>query len=514
MTQHSKRRPQDKIKSTEKLAEIIASLRADNKRVVQCHGVFDLLHIGHVRHFDQSKRLGDTLVVTVTPDRYVNKGPQRPAFSEGLRAEAIAALDCVDYVAINDWPTAVETIRLLKPDIYAKGADYKDAQKDFSGQITNEEDAIKSVGGEIAFTEDITFSSSSLINKHLPVLPREVHEYLSGFSERHSVADVLKYPQNAQSLKVLVVGETIIDEYQYCESIGKSAKEPILAVRYLSTDKFAGGILAVANHVTNFCANVGILTLLGAQESQEDFVRQNTSGNVDKMFLYKANSPTIVKRRFVEGYLLQKLFEVYEMNDKELEQEQDLALCAMLEKAIPKYDVVIVVDYGHGMLTKNAIDLLCNQARFLAVNTQANAANRGFNTISRYPRADYVCVSQAELALEERNRQDNTKEMILNLTRKFDYGRIVITRGKYGNIGYSEAEGFVEAPAFTDQVMDRIGAGDAVLSLTSLCAAQQAELAIVAFIGNAAGAQAVATLGHQASIERVPFFKFIESLLK
>ena len=514
MSQHSTGRPQDKIKSIEELAEVITSLRASSQKIVHCHGVFDLLHIGHIRHFQQAKGLGDVLVVTVTPDRYVNKGPQRPAFAEGLRAEAIASLDCVDYVAINSWPTAVETLQLLKPNIYVKGADYKDAKTDYTGKISDEEAAIKSVGGEMVFTEDITFSSSSLINKYLPVVPKEVREYLSRFSERYSVSDVLQYLQNAQSLKVLVIGETIIDEYQYCESIGKSAKEPILAMRYLSTDKFAGGILAVANHVANFCDTVGVLTILGANDSQEDFVQQKISSNIDKMFLYKANSPTIVKRRFVEGYLLQKLFEVYEMNDEELNQEQDMALCAMLEEAIPKYDVVIVADYGHGMITRNTIDLLCNKARFLAVNTQANAGNRGFNTISKYPRSDYVCLGYQEVALEERNRQGDIREMILNLSQNLDYGKIVITRGRYGNIGYSEPEGFVEAPAFTEQIVDRMGSGDAVLALTSLCVAQQAPMAIVGFIGNVAGAQAVATLGHQASIERVPLFKFIESLLK
>jgi len=134
MIRHGVERARDKVKTIEELAEILVSLRAGNKKIVYCHGVFDLLHVGHIRHFEQAKRLGDTLVVTVTPDRYVNKGPHRPAFAEDLRAEAIAALDCVDYVAINKWPTAMETIELLKPDIYAKGTDYKDAQKDYTGK--------------------------------------------------------------------------------------------------------------------------------------------------------------------------------------------------------------------------------------------------------------------------------------------------------------------------------------------------------------------------------------------
>ena len=152
------------VKNLEELAKLLSSSRAEGKKIVLCHGVFDLLHIGHIRHLEQAKRLGDILVVTVTPDKYVNKGPHRPAFPEDLRAETIAALDCVDYVVINKWPTAEETIQLLKPDIYVKGAEYRDASRDYTRKIIEEEAAVKSIGGEIAFTDDITFSSSSLIN--------------------------------------------------------------------------------------------------------------------------------------------------------------------------------------------------------------------------------------------------------------------------------------------------------------------------------------------------------------
>ena len=107
------------------LAKAVADLKRKGKRIVQCHGVFDLLHIGHIQHLEQAKKLGDVLVVTLTPDKHVNKGPHRPIFAQDLRAQAIAALDCVDYVAINKWPLADRTIQFLRPDIYVKGTEYK-----------------------------------------------------------------------------------------------------------------------------------------------------------------------------------------------------------------------------------------------------------------------------------------------------------------------------------------------------------------------------------------------------
>jgi cytidyltransferase-like protein len=95
------------------LSETLSELKKQGKRVVHCHGVFDLLHIGHIRYFEEAATMGDVLVVTVTPDRFVDKGPFRPAFPEDLRAEAVASLEMVDYVAINDWSTAEETLRQI-----------------------------------------------------------------------------------------------------------------------------------------------------------------------------------------------------------------------------------------------------------------------------------------------------------------------------------------------------------------------------------------------------------------
>ena len=138
----------------------------EDKSVVLCHGVFDLMHIGHIKYLEDAKKYGDILVVTITPDQYVNKGPNRPVFSQNLRAEALAALQSVDFVAINEWPTAIETINLLAPNFYVKGPDYKNLFEDISGNILLEKNAVESQGGSMVFTDTPTESSSSLLNEY------------------------------------------------------------------------------------------------------------------------------------------------------------------------------------------------------------------------------------------------------------------------------------------------------------------------------------------------------------
>ena len=154
-----------KIFELEKLAQKIHTLKSEGKKIVHCHGCFDLMHIGHIKYFQSAKRMGDMLVVTVTPDEFVDKGPGRPVFNENLRAEALAALECVDYVAINRWPTAEETLRLLRPNVYVKGQEFENLE-DKTGKIQKEYKILQEIGAEIRFTQEIVFSSTRLLNQY------------------------------------------------------------------------------------------------------------------------------------------------------------------------------------------------------------------------------------------------------------------------------------------------------------------------------------------------------------
>ena len=514
MTAATEPKTNGKILPLEELARVVADLQRQGKTVVQCHGVFDLMHIGHIRHFESAKKLGDVLIVTVTPDRYVNKGPNRPVFTETHRAWAIGALACVDFVAINQWPMATDTIRLLRPNIFAKGSEYRDATKDRTGAISAEEHVVEEIGGRIAFTDDVVFSSSTLLNRHFSVFPEQTEQFLEKFSAKYSSGEIIRWIEAARQTRVLVLGEAIIDEYYYCETIGKAGKEPVLVARHMSTERFPGGIVAVANHASAISERVTMMTCLGRIDSQEEFVAHQTKPKVEKIFHYLENAPTIVKRRFVESYPLQKLFEVYVMADMDRHSAQSAAICGRLQEILPDFDAVIVADYGHGMITPEVAETLCKHARFLAVNTQVNAGNHGYNTVSKYARASFISVSEREIRLEARRPRGDLREIVTEISDRMSCERIVITRGEQGCLCFSREEGFCEIPAFTGRVVDRVGAGDAVLSVTALLASGKTPMDILGFIGSCVGAMAVAVVGNRDSVEAVPLQRYIECILK
>ena len=503
-----------KIVELDELAEVVKNEKGNGCKVIHCHGVFDLLHIGHIRYFEEAASMGDILVVTLTPDRYVDKGPYRPAFPEMLRAEAVASLKTVDYVAINEWPTAEETLNLLKPDVYVKGSEFKTVASDKTGKIQREKDVADKIGTRLAFTSDIVFSSTNLINRYLSNLPDEIDEYLKLFRKRHNLAEIESLFEKMALLKVLVIGDTILDEYLYCEPMGKSTKDPVLTVKYQSKDIFAGGVLAVANHVANFAQEVTLVTVLGDRDSHEDFIRSQLSDKISFYYETQTDAPTIIKRRFVDGYSFNKMFEVYDMDDSGLCREKEENMCAWLEKNLSDYDLVIASDFGHGAISDKMVHILCEKAPFLAVNTQANSGNRGFHTITRYPRADYVCIAEHEIRLEMRKKNGNINPMMEKLSKKLGTKQFVVTRGRNGSIVMNGVVNKVSVPAFATNIVDRVGAGDSVLSITSLAAKSGASNEMLGFIGNAVGALAVGVIGNKKSIDQQSVNKFVTSLMK
>lgn len=508
-----------KIKNLEELSGILGKLKCEGKKIIHCHGVFDLVHPGHVRHFHAAKALGDILMVTITPDKYVNKGPGHPVFTEALRAESIAALEFVDYVTINLWPTAVEIIKALKPDIYVKGQDYADPEKDETGGIHREKDAVESVGGKIHFTDDITFSSSSLLNEYFGIYPEGAQDFLKDFRKRYSADEVINKLKSLKDLKVLVIGETILDKYAFMAPlVSKPPKGNHIAARFLREETHAGGILACANHLANFCGSIDLMTAIG-NDGCEDFIRAHLKSNVNPILFFHEKAPTIVKKRFVESSFLSKMFEEYVIDDRpspELEK-QILEYLAGIFYGTKHYDLILVLDYGHGLLMPKIIEFICNsRENFLAVNAQINAANMGFNPITKYRRANYFCLDDRELRFAFHDNYGEINSLIKQLSKKVSMpGGIAVTRGHLGVTTYdAKKRNFFEAPVLSQKIIDTTGAGDAFFALTAPCVAKGFPMDLVAFIGNAAGALAVGYLGNQSSIEAAPFFKFITALLK
>ena len=500
--------------SVQALAKTLAAERMDGRKVVLCHGVFDLTHPGHILHLEAARQFGDILVVTLTPDRYVNKGPWRPVYNERLRALTLASMEAVDHVAVTEWPTAVETIRLLKPDVYVKGEDYEKPADDLTGKISDEEAAIRENGGTIEFTHEETFSSSDLINRYFAPYPKATQAYLEGMRQRHSADEVIERLRGLEDVKPLVVGEVIIDEYCYAQPLGKAPRESIIAAKYESLESFGGGAVATANNVAGFCKEVTLVATLGPDPAQREIVESRLASNVRLVPITTPDRQTVVKRRFLEPSHLTKMFEIQFLDDRDIAPETEAEAARNLAELLPEHDLVVVNDFGHGFLTSGLRELLCKEAPFLALNTQTNSANLGFNQITHYPRADYCCIDHNEARFASGLQYGEASECGGKLIEKLHAQSFMITMGSLGAT-YLRADGTAHAtPALSPAVLDRVGAGDAFFAVTSPWVFRGNPDDLTGFVGNCVGALQVGIVGNREPVAPVPLYKFITSLLR
>ena len=269
MTRNSNQQGSKIYKWTD-VSALASKLQADGSTLALCHGVFDLLHPGHIQHFKVARKLAEVLIVSITADVFVNKGPGRPIFNQEIRAETLAALQDVDYVVICENPTAIELLNEIKPNYYVKGSDYLNAVDDVTGMIVKEREALEKHGGQIYFTDEMTSSSSLLINKFFSNIAPDAQDWIKTFKLDHGYDQVVEALDKIEDLNVLLLGETIIDQYTYCSPLAKSSKDPILAFHQHKTNLFPGGVLTIANNCSSWVKQVKVISFSAPEDSTLD----------------------------------------------------------------------------------------------------------------------------------------------------------------------------------------------------------------------------------------------------
>ena len=491
------------------------NLRKKKKKIVLCHGVFDLIHLGHITHLEKSKSLGDILVVSLTSDRFVNKGPGRPVFNERDRAKAVSSLKTVDFVVINDNPTAVNLISLLKPKIYCKGPDYKKNSDDITGEIKNEIISLKKIGGQIVYTEGQTFSSSFFLNRFSDNISGNQRKTLSIINKKYSFKNIEQIFNKFNKLKILIIGEAIIDEYVFCDALGKSGKEPVLALREMKSERYLGGSLAIAQNISQFCKNTNIITMLGENKNYKKEIKSKLNKNIKLNYISKKNSPTIIKKRFIDFISYNKVLGVYNINDEPLNNVDENKLQEILRKTLSKFDLVIVSDYGHGFISKKTSDLICKKSNFLALNAQINSSNIGYHSMRKYKNVDCLIINEREIRHELRDRSKDLKILIKKLSKDQKIKNLIVTSGKKGATLYNLKENnFLFSDALAKKIVDKIGAGDAMLGLIALCLKSGVDKSLSLLVGSLAASYSTETIANKEPITKIKMLKGIEHLLK
>ena len=486
-------------------------LKKKKKKIVLCHGVFDLLHVGHVKYFEQAKKFGDILVVSVTSDTFVNKGPLRPVYNIEQRIELIKKLKVVDFVVKSDFLTAKEIIEKIRPDIYCKGPDYKNKiNKDIN--LKKEIKAIKRFNGKFVTVQHLTQSSSKFINQaNLDLGQDKLSNFLSRIRNRYDYSDLIKELKKINKISSLVLGEMIIDKYNFADAVGRSGKDPMMVFKLKNEKTFLGGSGYIANLSSSFGAKTNHISHIGDRNSYLSFIKKKLSNKVNFSLLKKTNSPTILKLRYVDYYRNNKINGFYDINEEPLNDKEDKKYINIINKVKKKVNLIILADYGHGEISNRVIKSLQKINKRIYINTQLNSFNYGSHNLRKFKKVNTICINESELRFELRDKKNNITTLVKKFRKYINCQNVVVTQGKFGATIFTKKEKFF-CPAFDTKPLDTIGSGDTLFTIISLCLASGIKPELSLIIASMAAALSTKNLGNDFNLSMDYFLSYLKTV--
>jgi len=479
-----------KIVNLERLYDLIGP-RPREKPVIMCHGTFDIVHPGHVRHLLYAKSKADILVASLTCDDHIKKANFRPYVPEDLRAINLAALEIVDYVIIDKEPTPIHNISVIQPDYFAKGYEY--GNTDLPPKTQEEKATIESYGGQILFTPgDIVYSSSHIIESNPPNLATEklimlLNAENLAFGELHKAVDEFK------NRKVHVVGDTIVDSYTHTTLIGGMTKTPTMSVRFEEKRDFVGGAGIVAKHISATGADVMFSTVLGEDKLAEFVLEDLSEGDVKCLPLMDKTRPTVNKNSIIaDTYHLLKLDTLDNRSISE-----NIVNCLQQQISRAKSDIVVFSDFRHGIFNRETINPLTAAIAGDAIKIADSQVASRWGNILEFQGFDLITPNEREARFALGDQDSVVRPLGLNLYRQANCKLLILKLGERGLLTYrsvpraeEDVRAFFAVDTFCQNVVDAVGAGDALLAYASLALKSTGNAVIASVLGSVAAALA------------------------
>jgi rfaE bifunctional protein kinase chain/domain/rfaE bifunctional protein nucleotidyltransferase chain/domain len=475
-----------KIRSAQEIAASVGP-RPRDKKVIMCHGTFDIVHPGHVRHLLYAKSKGDVLVASLTADAHIAKANFRPFVPQELRALNLAALEVVDFVVIDSDPTPIKNISLIQPDYFAKGYEY--TKHGLHPRTAEEKAAIEAYGGEILFTPgDIIYSSSHIIETEPPAIATEkLMAVLAG--ENLSISDLHRAIDQLDGIRVHVIGDTIIDSHTYCALIGGMTKTPTMSVRYDRRTDFVGGAGIVAKHLRSAGADVSFSTVLGDDALAEFALKDLEAAGVKCMPLIDRTRPTTHKNAIMAGgYSLLKI----DTLDNRSISERILRTLAEQIADTPN-DIVVFSDFRHGIFNRETTGTLINAIPSGAFRVADSQVASRWGNILEFSGFDLITPNEREARFALGDQDSVVRPLGLELYRQARCGTLILKLGERGLMTFrsvperdEDVRAFFTIDSLTDRVIDAVGSGDALLAYATLALFATKNSVIASVLGSLA----------------------------
>ena len=463
------------------------------KKIVLCHGAFDIVHPGHIKHFQESKKFGDILVVTITADKFIKKSINNPFFDQQTRLNYLKQLKIVDYCFIVNESTGVTAIETVKPNFYCKGSEYSNLSKDQN--LRKELKVLKKNKGKVKYLGSIVKSSSDIISKFL--FDTGDHNFQNHLKKIKNI-NIQSLIEKIKKLKILIIGECILDKYTFVEIKGISPKSNNLSCRKMNTTTMPGGALATYNFLSSLTKNVKLLSIVNAETFNEN---PRLFNNLKDVIVSKKFTK-IVKDRLVEkdnNGSIKKVFTINDFEEKKLDLNDEIRFRKKINENANKADLIIIQDFGHNLFSNKIINALSSHNKKLSINVQTNSLNYGFNIIGKkLKKTKVISLDEKELQLCVGHKDFKHSEELKTLRKKLSADYAFLTRGDKYSMVVDKKNKIITIPKLNSKPIDAMGAGDIFHAMASIMSTISKDSFLNLFIPQISGAHAVEIIGNNS----------------
>ncbi len=456
-----------KILNFEHTVALSEKFKSEGKKVVLCHGHFNVIHPGHLRFLNFAKKQGDLLVIALINQATIASfGDNDDYYTEAERAEGVASLEMTDAVYILE-NSIVDLIHKVKPDFYIKGREFEATRELIADEIS----AVEKHQGQIVFSsgevDHSNFKMDRFQNSFAAIHKRKVEFFKTCMKQDISLGKLKSVVDDFHKQKILVIGDTIVDQFVSCDTLGVSSEAPVLAIREIENKEFIGGAAIIAQHVKSLGADCTFVSVLG-NDSSADFVKRSLDdAKINCFFITDPSRPTTFKIRYmVEN---QKLLRVSRLKQHDISSDIEAKILQYLDK-IEGYHGIIISDFVYGVITDKVLNKIfeVSKAKKIKVFGDVQCSSQ-LGDVTKFKNIELITPTEKEARIGLSDQTSGLEALAHKLIRQTNNSNVVITLGSQGILAYThkannqdiESEYFC---ALEENPIDVAGAGDSVMS--------------------------------------------------
>ncbi|HPG59567.1 MAG TPA: PfkB family carbohydrate kinase [Candidatus Wallbacteria bacterium] len=487
------------ISNIKELETLVSGLKEQNKKIVLCQGHFNVIHTGHLRFIEFAKKQGNYLIIALMGNNLIAGEIKDKFFDEKDRAHGVASLHYVDHVFVYNHNTMEEIISVIKPSVYVKGEEF--SQK--TDLIKNEIDLVEKNGGKVVFSSgDIHYAPTDFLEKNMSDIKHERLEKFRAAIKKQKISPerLLAHCDNFKNKHLLVIGDTIVDQYVVCDALGMSSEAPVLVVRELEHKEFVGGAAIVSRHVRALGARCTLVSLVGDDGPGEIVKAELDKENVEHRLIIDKDRPTTFKIRYMVA--TQKILRVSRLKDHHLNAKMTDKIIAHLDKIIPETDGIIVSDFCYGVITPKILDHISTLAKKYKTKLFGDVQSSSqIGNVAKFKNYYLIKPTEKEARIALDDKYSGIERLGNNLLSATGSQNMVLSLGPEGFIAFktTEIKNFTRTqhfPALNPSPVDVVGAGDSLLTALSVASCAGADIMEAAAIGALMASIAVGKVGN------------------